>query len=148
MPSAMTVQRPHPRIVRLELHHQMTRAVRTPLPQHLGIASLRVGHVPQGPIPHAVALGQDEEVVAVQMHGVGGVGGVDEIGHVDEDIGGFTGVVDVPLGVVRVGDVAAIGFKKDRVAEFEGFKLDLSLLAWGERGWRRRDELTCSWRGR
>lgn len=131
----MAVQRPHPRIVRLELHHQMTLACRLliPLPQHLGIASLRVIHVPRVAIPHAAALGQDEEVVAVQMHGVGGVLGIDEIGHVDADIGGFTGVVDVPLGVVGVGDVAAIGFKKDRVAEFEGFELDFSLLAWGER---------------
>ena len=86
--------------------------------------------------------------MAVQMHGVGGVVGIDEIGHVDADMGGVSGVVDVPLGVVGVGDVAAIGFKKDRVAEFEGFKLDFALGAWGERVWRRRDELTCSWRGR
>ena len=86
--------------------------------------------------------------MAVQMHGVGGVLGTDKIGHVDADIGGFTGVVDVPLGVIGVGDVAAIGFKKDRVAEVEGFKLDFSLLASEERVWRRRDELTCSWRGR
>ena len=56
--------------------------------------------------------------MAVQMHRVGGVGDIDEIGHVDADIGGFTGVVDVPLGVVGVRDVAAIGFKKDRMAEF------------------------------
>lgn len=146
----MTVQRPHPRIVRVELHHQMTLVSRhvIPLAHHLGIASLRVIGVPYAAIPHAGALGQDEEVVAVQMHRVGGVVGSNEIGHVDADIGGFTGVVDVPLGIVRVGDVAAIGFKKDRVAEIEGSKLDFSLFAWGERVWRPRDELTCSWRGK
>lgn len=63
----MTVQRPNPRIVRLELHGQMTYVSRRwiPLPQHLGIASYRVGLVDRVAVPHARALGQDEEVVAV-----------------------------------------------------------------------------------
>ena len=41
----------------------------------------------------------------------------DEVGHVDADVGGGAGVVDVPLGVVGVGDVAAVGFEEDRVAK-------------------------------
>ena len=49
--------------------------------------------------------------------------GGDEIGHVDDDVGVCTGVVDVPLGVVVVGGVAAICFKKDGVAELKGFEL-------------------------
>ena len=147
MPSAMTMQRPHPRIVRLELHHQMALAPRhrIPLPHHLCIASLQIIKVARAAIPDAAALGQDEEVVAVQMHGVGGVGGVDEIGHVDADVGGGTGVVDVPLGVVGVGDVAAVGFKKDRVTGFEGFISEiLAFCVRGERGFGGRNELTCS----
>ena len=51
------------------------------------------------------------------MHGVGGVRVADEVGHVDADVGGVFGVVDVPLGVVRVGDVAAVGFEEDGVAK-------------------------------
>lgn len=76
--------------------------------------------------------------------------GGDEIGHVDDDIGGCTGVVDVPLGVVGVGGVAAICFKKDRVAKLKGFKLgfvfalDVGEESLGGEG----GELTCSWRGR
>lgn len=51
------------------------------------------------------------------MHGVGGVRGANEVGHVDADVGGGAGVVDVPLGVVGVGDVAAVGFEEDGVAK-------------------------------
>lgn len=51
------------------------------------------------------------------MHGVGGVRGADEVGHVDADVGGGAGVVDVPLGVVGVGGVAAVGFEEDRVTK-------------------------------
>lgn len=117
MPSAMTMQRPHPRIIRLELHHQMARPRRPRLAHHLRIPSLRVRRVPRAPIPHAVALGQHEEIVTVQMHRVRGVCGGDGISHVDADIGGFAGVVDVPL--FGVGEVALVGFKQDGVAEVE-----------------------------
>ena len=51
------------------------------------------------------------------MHGVGGVIVGDGVGHVDADVLGGTGVEDVPLGVVGVGDVAAVGFEEDGVAE-------------------------------
>ena len=116
----MTMQRPHPRIIRLELHHQMALPRRhwIPLPQHLRIATLRVIKVARAAVPDAAALGQDEEVVAVQMHGVGGVVGVDEVGHVDADVGCVIGVIDVPLGVVWVGGVATVGFEEDLVAGF------------------------------
>ena len=43
--------------------------------------------------------------------------GANEVGHVDADVGGGAGVVDVPLGVVGVGDVAAVGFEEDGVAK-------------------------------
>ena len=45
--------------------------------------------------------------------------GVDEVGHVDADVHSSAGVVDVPLGVVGVGEVAAVGFEEDGVAECE-----------------------------
>ena len=51
------------------------------------------------------------------MHRVGGVRVADEVGHVDADVGGGAGVVDVPLGVIGVGDVAAVGFEEDGVTE-------------------------------
>ena len=51
------------------------------------------------------------------MHGVGGVRVADKVGHVDADVGGSAGVIDVPLGVVGVGGVAAVGFEEDGVAE-------------------------------
>ena len=47
------------------------------------------------------------------------MGGVDEVGHVDTDVGGGAGVEDVPLGVVGVGGIAAVGFEEDGVAECE-----------------------------
>ena len=43
--------------------------------------------------------------------------GANEVGHVDADVSGGAGVVDVPLGVVGVGDVAAVGFEEDGVAK-------------------------------
>lgn len=52
------------------------------------------------------------------MHGVGGVRVADEVGHVDADVGGGAGVVDVPLRVFGIGDVAAVGFEEDRVAKW------------------------------
>lgn len=48
---------------------------------------------------------------------MGGVRGADEVGNVDVDGGVAAGVVDVPLGVVGVGDVAAVGFEEDGVAK-------------------------------
>ena len=137
----MAMQRPHPRIIRLELHRQMTfpsrrsRRRSSPLSQHLRVPPLQVRLVPlDRAVPDAGPLGQDEEVVAVEVHGVGGVGCVDEVCHVYYYVGRGGGVVDVPLGGVGVGYVAFVGFEEDRVA---GWELDFfpSLLAWGERSW-------------
>ena len=121
MPSAMAMQRPDPRIISLELHHQMAHAtmIRISLPQDVCVASGRINKAGQSAIPNPGAFGQNEEIMPMQMHGVGGVCGVDEVGHVDADVPGGLGVVDVPLGVVGVGDVATVGFKEDGVAECE-----------------------------
>ncbi len=95
----------------------MAHAIRICLPQDVRIASGRVIKVARVAVPRTTALRQNEEVVAVQMHGVGGVRVADEVGHVDADVGGGARVVDVPLGVVGVGDVAAVGFEEDGVAK-------------------------------
>ena len=117
----MAMQRPDPRIISLELHHQMADAtmIYISLPQDLCVASGRICQVARFAIPRTRALGQNEEIVSMEMHGVGGVCGADVVGHVDADVHGSAGVVDVPLGVVGVGDVAAVGFEEDGVAECE-----------------------------
>ena len=117
----MAMQRPDTRVISLELHHQMAHVamICISLPQDLCVASGRIIKVARSAIPGPGALGQNEEIVPVEMHGVGGVCGGDEVGHVDADIGEVGGVVDVPLGVVGVGEVAAVGFEEDGVAECE-----------------------------
>lgn len=66
MPRPMTVQRPNPWIIGLELHRQMARAaIRIRLPQDLRIASGRVVIVARIAVPSTTALRQNEEVMAV-----------------------------------------------------------------------------------
>ena len=70
MPSPMTMQRPDPRIISLELHRQMARAARAThtricLPQDVRVASGRIIKVARITIPNTTALGQNEEVMAV-----------------------------------------------------------------------------------
>lgn len=66
MPSPMTMQRPNPWIISLELHRQMARAtIRICLPQDLRIASGRIIKVARIAIPRTTALRQNEEVMAV-----------------------------------------------------------------------------------
>ena len=117
----MAMQRPDPRIISLELHHQMADAtmICISLPQNLRVASGRIIKVARSAIPNTRALGQNEEVVAVKMHRVRGVWSANVVGHVDADVHCIAGVEDVPLGVVGVGEVAAVGFEEDGVAECE-----------------------------
>ena len=119
MPSPMAMQRPDSRIISLELHHQMAHAtiICISLPQDVCVASGRIIKVARSAIPRPGALGQNEEIMSMKMHGMGGVWVRDKVGHVDADALGGAGVVDVPLGVVGVGEVAAVGFEEDGVAE-------------------------------
>ena len=62
-----------------------------------------------------MALIKDEEIVAVEMHGVSGVDSGDVVVENDADGGGLAEIVNVPFGREGVGDVSAVGFAEDRV---------------------------------
>ena len=100
----MAMQRPHPRIIRIVLNDGIPRRVRVRrLPHQMGIPPRRIGRVlHRGPVIDSLALVDDEEVVAVEMHRVGCVGGVDVVVEDDADRWGLAEIVDVPLGVVGV----------------------------------------------
>ncbi len=117
MPRAMTVQRPHARIIRIKLYDCVPRGrvVRRRL-HDMSISSRRIrqiGHF--GSVIEAVTLIDDEEVVAMEMHGVRGVFGGDVVVEDDADGGDLAEVIDVPVGVVGVGYVSAVGFAEDRM---------------------------------
>lgn len=114
----MAVQRPHSRVVRVKLDDCVPWGYRVQCRLHdVGIPPrrIRIGLVARG-VEGAEALGKDEKVVPVEMHGVGCVGGVDVVVENDADGGGLAEVVNVPLGGVGVGDVSLVGFAKDGVA--------------------------------
>ena len=116
MPRDMAMERPHAGIVHVKLNHDIPgRAAGVGGRQDLHVAALRVVDVGDSPVPGARSRGQDEEVVAVQVHGVGGEGDV----VVDDEAHGGVGaeVVDVPLRVVRVGGVALVGEEEDGIVE-------------------------------
>lgn len=74
MPSTMTMQRPHPRVVRIELDNGIPWGYRVRRWLHdMGISPrrIRIGQVGNGIfVDDAGALGKDEKVVPVEMHGV------------------------------------------------------------------------------
>ncbi len=112
MPRDMAMERPHARVVRDVLQHDIPRRGRRTRLHELDVATLRVGLVDDGAVPGADALGEDVEVVAVKMHGVRGAEFV-----LDDDADGAVGakVVHVPLGVVGVREVALVGENENRV---------------------------------
>ena len=112
MPRDMAMERPHARIIRLVLQHDVARHAGGAALDELHVATLGVVLVGDCAVPGADALGQDVEVVAVEMHGVGGGEFV-----LDNDADGavVAEVVDVPLGVVGVGEVALVGEDEDRM---------------------------------
>ena len=113
MPRNMAMKRPHARIIRLVFQHNIPRLTRRIIHrlQKLHIATLRV-HLLDGAVPLADALSHDPKIVSMEMHGVGDV--VAEVVVDDDADGGVCAeVVDVPLGVVRVGGVALVGEGED-----------------------------------
>ena len=108
MPRDVAMERPHAGVVRLVLQHDVTVSL-----HELHVAPLRVLLVDDGAVPGPEALGQDVEVVAVEVHGVGGGEVV-----VDDypDRGVVAEVVGVPLRVEGVRDVALVGEDEHGVA--------------------------------
>ena len=112
MPRDMAMERPHARIIRVILEHEIPRRASRAGLDNLDVATLGICLVDDCAVPGSDTLGQDVEIVAVEMHGVGGWELV-----LDDDADGAVGseVVDVPLGVEGVGDVALVGEDEDRV---------------------------------
>ena len=114
MPGNMTVEGPNSGIILGPLQDDVAgTAVHVGRGQDLDVADLGVVDVCDAPVPEAGARGEDEEVVAVQVHGVGEE--VDVV--VDHQAHGAVAaeVVDVPLRVVGVAGVAGGGEEEDGV---------------------------------
>ena len=109
------MQRPHSWVIRIVLNHNVARhrPVRVRRLQQLHISSLRILNVLDGAVPGAGALGKHIKVVAVKMHRMRSR---EVISNDDAYRGISAEVVDVPLGVVRVREVALISKNKERVA--------------------------------
>ncbi len=72
MPRDMTMERPHARIIRVELHHHISRGpVGGRGPEHLRIASCGITRVDCCAIPFTHTFTQHVHVVPVQVHRVG-----------------------------------------------------------------------------
>lgn len=108
VPRNVAMERPHARVVGLILQHDIAKRL-----HELHVAALGVGLVDDLAVPSADALGQDVEIVTMEMHGVGGREVV-----VDDDADGAVvpKVVDVPFGIEGVGEVALVGQDEDGVA--------------------------------
>ena len=106
MPRNVAVQRPDARIIRRGLEHDIRGAARRRRGQQLDVAALGVVRVrDRHAAPGPVADGLDEDVVAVEVHGMRGGDGVVD----DEAVGVGAEVVDVPLRGGGVGGVAGFG---------------------------------------
>ena len=113
VPRDVAVERPHARVVGDVLQHDVARGGGGARLDDLDVAALGVLLVDDGAVPGADALGQDVEVVPVQVHGVGGR----ELVLDDEPDGRVVPeVVGVPLRVEGVGDVALVGEDEHGVA--------------------------------
>ena len=102
MEGDMAMECPCPRIVSIELKHQVSKSSHV-----LGIPALRVLRTSDGyAIPRPRSIVQDVEVVAVKMHRMrAGVVIVDD----DPDTGVCSEVDDVPFRVVGIGVVLLFG---------------------------------------
>ena len=72
MPRNMAMERPRARIIGVVLQHDVGRVRGSAALDELRVAALRVFLVRDDAVPFAEALGEDVEIVAVEMHGVGG----------------------------------------------------------------------------
>ena len=103
MPRDMAMEGPCARVVGVVLQDNVARVGGRATLDELRVATLRVLCVRDLSVPAAGAFGEDVEVVAVEVHGVGG----DEFVVDDEADGGVGAeVVDGPVG--GVGEVAGV----------------------------------------
>ena len=119
VPRDVAMEGPRARIVGVVLQHDVCRVRGRAALDELRVAALRVFLVRDGAVPFAETLGEDIEIMPVEMHGVGG-----EECVVDYEAHGGVGVevVDGPFWV-WVGEIALIGEREDRVAGNSGQKL-------------------------
>lgn len=112
VPCDMAMERPDSRVICDVLENNIPRCGSGARLHNLHVATLSVLLVSDLAVPGSDALSQDVEVVPVEMHGVRGWELV-----LDNDADGAVvpEVVDVPLGIKGVGNVALIGQDKDRV---------------------------------
>ena len=112
MPRDVAMEGPRARIIGVVLQHNVCRVRGGAALDELRVAALRVLLIRDDAVPFAETLGEHVEVVAVEVHGVGGDEGV-----VDDKADGGVGVevVDGPFWV-GVGEVAGIGEGEDGVA--------------------------------
>ena len=113
MPGDVAVEGPDARVVGEVLQDDVARRGGGARLDELDVAALGVLLMDDGAVPGADALGQDVEVVPVQVHRVGGP----ELVLDDEPDGRVVAkVVGVPLRVEGVGDVALVGEDEHGVA--------------------------------
>ena len=112
MPGDVAMERPHAGVIGLVLEHDIARSGRGAGLDELHVTTLGVGLMDDGTVPGADALGENVEIVAVEMHGVGSREFV-----LDDDADGtvVSEVVDVPFGVEGIRDVALVGQDEDGV---------------------------------
>ena len=72
MPRNVAMERPDARIIGLVLQNDIARVSSCAWADELHVAALGVLLVNDGAVPETVAFGEDVEVVAVEVHGVGG----------------------------------------------------------------------------
>lgn len=113
MPRDVAMERPNARIVSIVLQHDVPGSGRRARLDELHVAALGVSLVDDGAVPSSDSFCKDVEVVAVQMHGVGGGEFVLD-DQADRRV--VAEIVGVPLRVVGVGDVALVGEDEHGVA--------------------------------
>ena len=113
VPRDVAVERPHPRVIRLVLQHDIAGVGRGTGLHDLHVAALGVLLVDDRAVPGSDALGEDVEVVAVEVHRVVLCKFV-----FDDDAHGavVSEVVDVPFGIGGIRDVALVGEDENGMA--------------------------------
>ena len=115
MPRDVAMERPDARVIGVVLQNNVARlSERYGLADDLHITALRVSLMGDRAIPETGAFGEDVEVVAVEVHGVGGEWEEVVNDQADRRVGAE--VVDVPFGVEREGEVAFLTEGKEGVA--------------------------------